>query len=48
MGCGCNKKAKARKYTTEEVAAKKRLFSKMWEKSKVMQKPLVIKEINKP
>ena len=43
MGCGCNKKVPKPKKTTE----KRSLIRKMWEKAQHVEKPLVIKEINK-
>jgi len=43
MGCGCNKKVAKPKKTTE----KRRIIRKMWEKAQQVEKPLVIKEINK-
>jgi hypothetical protein len=44
MGCGCNKKAKNKKPAIKA----KEVLRKMWQKSQVTQKPLVVKEINKP
>ena len=43
MGCGCNKKIKKPKPASKT----KTILRKMWEKSQQVQKPLVIKEINK-
>jgi hypothetical protein len=43
MGCGCNKKIKKPRETNE----KRNVIRKMWEKAQQVQKPLVIKEINK-
>ncbi len=47
MGCGCNKKAKSKKHK-KPVSNTKEVLRKMWQKSQVAQKPLVVKEINKP
>tara|TARA_R110002073_G_scaffold175970_1_gene333535 strand:+ start:29 stop:163 length:135 start_codon:yes stop_codon:yes gene_type:complete len=44
MGCGCNKKISKAK----PVSKAKEVLRKMWQKSQTIQKPLNIKEINKP
>ena len=43
MGCGCNKKVPKPQKTTE----KRNIIRKMWEKAQQVQKPLIVKEINK-
>ena len=40
---GCNKKVPKPQKTTE----KRNIIRKMWEKAQQVQKPLVVKEINK-
>ena len=42
--CGCNKKIKKEK----PVSKTKEVLRNMWKKSQVEQKPLQVKEINKP
>jgi len=41
--CGCNKKVSK----TRPVSAKKTILRKMWEKSKIEEKPIKINRINK-
>lgn len=43
MGCGCNKKVSKPVKTTQ----KRNVLRKMWEKAQQVEKPLIVKEINK-
>lgn len=44
MGCGCNKKIQKQKKPNKV----KTTLRKMWEKSQFVDRPLKVKEINKP
>tara|TARA_B100001057_G_C22149112_1_gene681302 strand:+ start:98 stop:232 length:135 start_codon:yes stop_codon:yes gene_type:complete len=43
MGCGCNKKVEKPK----KVSEKRNVLRKMWDKAQQVEKPLIVKEINK-
>jgi hypothetical protein len=42
--CGCNKKIQKK----EPVSKTRKVLRKLWEKTQQVEKPLVVKEINKP
>jgi hypothetical protein len=42
--CGCNKQVKPKGYITQPTT----FVKKMWEKTQLAEKPITVKQINKP